>query len=97
MSWYKLFSAFTTTSSPSQVTITPSPASSTSIPIESIPKMERLLNMGNIIAGEIINYSGDMKFLDDQKAFFKTFGDNRAMMLYKFQQKRREGGTIEII
>ena len=53
--------------------------------------------MGNIIAGEIINYSGDTTFLDDQKSFFKTFGDNRAMMLYKFQQKRREGGTIEII
>ena len=59
--------------------------------------MERLLNMGNIIAGEIINYSGDTTFLDDQKSFIKTFGDNRAMMLYKFQQKRREGGTIEII
>ena len=75
-------SIFTATSSPSQVINTPTPAPATSIPIASTPKMDRLLNMGHNTAGDIISYFGDMTFLDDQEAFFKTFEDNPAMLPY---------------
>ena len=38
--------------------------------------------MGSSTSGEVISYFGDMTFLDDQSAFFTTFGHSPTMLSY---------------